>query len=411
MTPIQIKEIVDAKIFGQEAAKKMMSLAFYMHLTRNGLIKGIEKNTSLPKPTVLLLGNPGSGKTLLTHTLCSYFQLPIINIDGGLFLTTPNVGEMLDAYLRYLILQFGLEKASTAIFCIDGFDNLCNPQQTQPSISAGIQQDILQMIEQKERMLIVEQGKEPILFPMHQLLFIFSGRFIGIESFMYMRAKIANAEDDVMKRKQERLALIEEHKKLNATTEKNNLPVEQIGFNTQSQARPESEANIVKRKIQALYDTLKEDELEQLVEHAFQKELVEAMQKEMPTKNAIYNSVHYTDLTNYGMLPELAGRLSFIAKLDQLSIEDIVAIIKKTENNIIQQFTSYFSVHADLLEIEEEVYTLIAKEVVNRKIGTRSIDAIIIQLLEAILYSSPNGVKEKFVIDTKLFSGIFPNSK
>jgi ATP-dependent protease Clp ATPase subunit len=404
ITPNSINEFLDINIFGQEEAKKTMSLAFYMHLMRNGLLENKIKNNYLHKPNVLMLGNPGSGKTLMIHNLCSKFQLPNIKIDGGIFLTTPNIGEMLDAYLRYLVLQFGAEKASTAVICIDGFDELCNRQQIQPNISVSIQQDLLQMIEQKERMLVIEQGKEPIMFPLDNLMFIFSGRFPGIESLIFMRAKITDTNDEIVKRKEERLALVGQFKLLKKEDPKADKLVERIGFKTQGDGRTDSEMALLTRKIQSMYDELKENELEQLVEQAYQKEMLHAMNEHLVSDKTLLQQVGFHDLINYGVLPEFAARFSLIATLDKLDAEDIIAIIKKTENNIIEQFKTYFDLHDDKIDFKEEVYKLIAYEVVERGVGTRSIHSIFIQLLQGVLYDSPNDKKEKFVIDANYFA-------
>ncbi len=405
MTPQLIKQELDKVVFGQEKAKKTMSLAFYLHLVRNGLLEPNHKTIPLPKPNVLMIGNAGTGKTLMLHTLCNKFQTPILNLDANIFATSNNIGEVLDAYIKYLITQFGFEKATQAVVCIENFDAICNRQQTPAQLSLNIQQDFLQMLEQQERMITIEQGKEPIMFPLNNLMFIFSGRFLGLESLIFVRSKIDDKNYDAMLKKQERLTLINKYKNLQKANPNLGIAVSPIGF-IKGNDNIKNEEIAIQAQIQDLYNSLKEDELEQMVEQAFQKEVLEAVNKNLQQGINVLNEATYKDFINYGALPELIGRIGFIAALNDLTKEDIISILTRKDNNLIDQYLNYFKLHKDTLEIKKEVYDLIAQEAIERRIGTRSINAIIVQLLNAVLYDAPNDVTEKFVVDEAFFKRV-----
>ncbi len=409
MLPVDIKNVLDANIFGQAQAKEAISTAFYIHLLRNGIVKKEQEEKLLPKTNVILIGNAGTGKSLLLSTLCDNFKLPYVKIDASTLLTTNNMGEMLDAYLRYLVMQFGIDKASTSLICIDGFDQISNRQIMQSGQGMSIQQDLLQMIEQPQRMLVLEKGKEPVLFPLEKLMFVFSGRFIGLESLVYVRTQVADTSNEALKLKEERLKLIEKYRETRKAKTEKFSKVAAIGFGkNESGQQTIIEPKIdVTQQVQSLYEELKDDDLEQMINQAYQKDLMENMHKDFGDGAYFLKDVNYTDLINYGVLPELVGRVGFIIPLEQLNKEDIIGILKRKEGNVIDMYTNYFKIHNDVLHIQDEVYDLLAQEVLNRAIGTRSINAIITQLLQTVLYSSPNLDAEHFTIDAAFFNKAF----
>ncbi|MFZ4520231.1 MAG: AAA family ATPase [Bacteroidales bacterium] len=129
--------------------------------------------------------------------------------------------------------------------------------------------------------------------------------------------------------------------------------------------------------------------------------------QELKEEENILQKINYSDIISFGIIPELTGRLGFIAVLDKLSESDIVQILKGAAGGIIEQYRNYFTHHFDRLIIEEEVYELIAAEVLKRKIGARAINGIIIELLQDLLYDAPNEFEEEFRIDREFFGGRF----
>lgn len=408
MTPKSIKENLDKEIIGQEKSKAILSFAFYLHLMRNNRKDEEKLKNPLPKSNILVLGSSGSGKRLMIRSLTETYDLPCLKIDCSIFLTGQNLHEVMDAYIRYMILQFGVEKASKGVFVFEDFDKIANRQMAQNHLSYEIQDEMLALLEQQERLVAVEEGKPPILFPVANLMFIFSGRFQGIEPLIYMRNRVDNKHDIVIQKKEQRLALIAKYRAIRAEeTKGQSKPMEAIGFRnltTTSSVPTPKESEAIIKAIEELAFELREDELEDMVDAAFQKELLSDMNDRLKEDQSLITEVQYQDIVNYGMLPELAGRIGFIAAFERLTQEEIIRILKRPSNNVIDHYKNYFSLHDDVLEIKEEVYPLIAAEVAERNIGTRSINTIIVQLLEELLYIAPDKKKDKFVIDAAYFT-------
>jgi ATP-dependent protease Clp ATPase subunit len=159
----------------------------------------------------------------------------------------------------------------------------------------------------------------------------------------------------------------------------------------------------IKNAVNKLYNDLKEDELEQLVESAFQKELLQDMKTDLEEDSKIIEQVAYEDLLNYGVTPELVSRIGFIAPFESLSEKEIVQILTRTSGNIINQYKQYFAMHGNTLELKEQVITMLAKEVEKRGVGTRSINTILINLLDAFLYDSPHNKGKTYIVDEAYF--------
>ena len=125
--------------------------------------------------------------------------------------------------------------------------------------------------------------------------------------------------------------------------------------------------------------------------------------EELKEEDNILQKVRYTDIMRFGIIPELTGRLGFIAVLEKLSEDEIVQIMKGAAGGIIEQYHNYFMHHFDRLVIRDDVYVLMAGEVIRRNIGARAISGIIIELLQDLLYDAPNEFEEEFVIDREFF--------
>jgi hypothetical protein len=231
-------------------------------------------------------------------------------------------------------------------------------------------------------------------------MFVFSGRFNGIEPLIYMRHRVSNAQDEIIKRRDERLELIKKYK-TQLDLEKVEVKNKSIGFYTPD---PKDEKpSDIKQEIENMYNDLKGNDLEAMVQQSFQNELIEAMNEDLEDQSAIIEKVGYQDFVNYGVIAELVGRIGFIAAFNKLGEDEIIKILKRPTNNIIDLYKNYFHLHQDSLEIKEEVYPLIAEEVAKRQIGTRSINTILVQLFQDLLFIAPDKKKDKFVIDAQYF--------
>ncbi len=403
MTPISIKEDLDKKIYGQHKAKEVLSFAFYLHLLR---IKNntTENKIALPKSNVLIAGSTGSGKRLTLQTLAQTFKLPMLKIDCNIFLSGQSMFEVMDAYLRFLILQNGIEKAQGAVIVFEDFDRVVARTHGQAHNNIDLQEDFLAFLEQDEKLIQLEQDKQPIAFNLQNIMYAFAGKFTGIESLIYMRNRVENDQDDIIKKKEERMQLVEKFKALRiADISDNYKPNEGIGFR---KIAKEGTSDELRGSIDKLYNELKEDELEGLVEAAFQKEIITEMNEDLQGNTDIITNVQAADLINYGVLAELMGRIGFVAPFHKLTQADIIQILKRPVNNIINQYKSYFKVHNNSLEIKPDVLAMIAKEVEARSVGTRSINTILLQLLSEYLYQAPTVENKKFVVNAKYYEAM-----
>ena len=113
--------------------------------------------------------------------------------------------------------------------------------------------------------------------------------------------------------------------------------------------------------------------------------------------------LNFDDLIKFGLIPELVGRVGFIAVLDKLTVGELITILKQSKFSVLEQYQNYFRFNNDQLIIEEDVYELIAEEALRRNIGARALQGVIFQLLSNLLFDSVNHYKETFVINKEFF--------
>jgi ATP-dependent Clp protease ATP-binding subunit ClpX len=104
------------------------------------------------------------------------------------------------------------------------------------------------------------------------------------------------------------------------------------------------------------------------------------------------------DLKRFGMMPELLGRLPVIAKLDDLTVEDIINILTEPENSIISQYQKLFELNNSKLKFEDKALENIAEYAIERKIGARGLRSILESVLLDIMFDLPAKESRPFVI-------------
>ncbi|DAB28632.1 MAG: ATP-dependent protease ATP-binding subunit ClpX [Sulfurimonas sp. RIFOXYD12_FULL_33_39] len=117
-----------------------------------------------------------------------------------------------------------------------------------------------------------------------------------------------------------------------------------------------------------------------------------------------YDMVEPDDLVNYGLIPELVGRLPIIASLNEITEDDMVRILTEPKNSIIKQYKKLFSIDNVELNFEDDALRAIAKKSIKRKTGARGLRAILEENMIDIMYELPeyNGYEvliTKAVID------------
>ena len=118
----------------------------------------------------------------------------------------------------------------------------------------------------------------------------------------------------------------------------------------------------------------------------------------------------HDDLVNFGIIPELAGRVNFIVPLHRLKRDDIIAILKGGRTSPIRFYENFFYVHYDELVVDEEVYGLMADEILKLNTGARGIQTVLQTLLNDFLYECPDTEFKTYRITKEFFLSKYPPS-
>lgn len=185
-TPEQIKTHLDQYIVGQNDAKKAISVAVYNHYKR---IHSQNKNIELEKSNLLMIGSSGCGKTLTAKTIAKLFDIPYIIADATSLTEAGYVGEDAINLVKRLLkaADNDIEKAQRGIIFIDEIDKKSKRSESagnSKDISGeGVQQALLKLIE-GSIIKIEEEYEESVDFDTKDVLFIFSGAFVGLDEII-----------------------------------------------------------------------------------------------------------------------------------------------------------------------------------------------------------------------------------